>query len=303
MLYSSHQGSPSPTLIGYTFGFERGHAAIRRNDSPVTSFAFSISASVLALLVYVLMLHRFGDHEARPIVMASVFAASALSSIGGFAFSAICGAMLFHALDDPVYVVRIMLLCSIASQVLMVFSLRRSLALRPLALYLAGGVLGLPCGVLLLLHADRSLYTHIIGSLILLYGGYMLARRPLILRQHAPLWDAVVGFLGGLTGGAAAFPGGPVTIWGSLKGWDKGRQRALYQPFILVMQLLAVVVIAALHPAGPTVAAFDLSALAYVPAALLGARCGMGVFRRLGERQFAAALSLLLITSGLGFLI
>jgi uncharacterized membrane protein len=42
--------------------------------------------------------------------MAAIFIAALTSSIAGFAFSAICGAMLFHLLDDPVHVVEIMMI-------------------------------------------------------------------------------------------------------------------------------------------------------------------------------------------------
>jgi len=31
-----------------------------------------------------------------------------------------------------------------------------------------------------------------------------------------------------------------VTIWCSMRGWDKLRQRATYQPYILAMQLLTI---------------------------------------------------------------
>ncbi len=47
---------------------------------------------------------------------AAVFAASLLSSLAGFAFSALCGAMLFQFRHDPVTVVQIGLLCSLANQ-------------------------------------------------------------------------------------------------------------------------------------------------------------------------------------------
>lgn len=296
---SRYPGNSTSVLIGCASALTRDFAVMNRRI--LSSCVFSISVSVVVLLAYAVMLRGIGDHEVEGVVIAGVFAASVLSSVGGFAFSAICGALLFHVSNDPVHVVRVMLLCSIVNQAFMVWSLRRDLARRALVPFVVGGVLGLPCGLFLLLHADRSFYTDIIGGLILAYGAYMLARRPLKAQQHRPVWDVAVGFLGGVTGGAAAFPGGPVTIWGSLKGWDKARQRALYQPFILIMQLLAVAMLAAMRPADT--APFYFSALLYVPAALLGARCGMGIFAKLGERQFAVALSLLLIASGLGLLI
>jgi hypothetical protein len=61
----------------------------------------------------------------RAILFAAIGLASLLSSIGGFAFSAICSAMLFHLGDDPVQVVQIMMTCSIANQAKMTWELRR----------------------------------------------------------------------------------------------------------------------------------------------------------------------------------
>ena len=40
----------------------------------------------------------------------------------------------------------------------------------------------------------------------------MIFRRPIVVRRQHALFDAVAGFLGGVTGGAAAFLGAFVTI-------------------------------------------------------------------------------------------
>ena len=57
-----------------------------------------------------------------------------------------------------------------------------------------------------------------------------------------------MGFLGGLTGGLAGFPGASVTIWCALKGWDKAHQRGVYQPFILCMQPISLLAIQLMQP-------------------------------------------------------
>jgi hypothetical protein len=72
----------------------------------------------------------------------------------------------------------------------------------------------------------------------------------------------------------------------------------VYQPYILVMQLVTVACLAwyttpqtdALRHAG------------FVPFALMGAVGGFALFRRMTTGQFHAALSLLLIVSGAGLL-
>ena len=85
-------------------------------------------AGVAALTAYASLLALANSAAVSAWAMAAVFVAALTSSIAGFAFSAICGAMLFHLLDDPVQVVEIMMICSIAGQALMVWSLRRDIA-------------------------------------------------------------------------------------------------------------------------------------------------------------------------------
>jgi hypothetical protein len=130
-----------------------------------------------------------------------------------------------------------------------------------------------------------------------------LLRKPLVIRrQHAAL-DFATGLLGGITGGAAGFPGAFVTIWCSMKGWDKSRQRAVFQPFILIMQVLALLVISLLHRRSTGGLGFDPTDLLFIPASLFGTSLGLALYRRLSDGQFARAVNVLLIASGLSYII
>jgi uncharacterized membrane protein YfcA len=116
--------------------------------------------------------------------------------------------------------------------------------------------------------------------------------------------DACVGFLGGITGGLAGFPGATVTIWCGMRGWDKRRQRGIYQPFILLMQVLALLLIQIMRPSvtrsvGPSL----VPLVEFVPVALLGTWFGLAIFRRLSDRTFTLAVNLLLLASGFGLLV
>ena len=241
--------------------------------------------------------------EGAVLVLIAVFLASTLSSIAGFAFSALCGALLFHLMDSPVYAVQVMIVCSIAIQLLSVAALWRSIDWRSLPIFLIGGVPGVPVGAYLLLHLQTGAYRDIIGVLLIVYGGYLLLRWPTRSLQTGPLADACAGFLGGLTGGLAGFPGAFVTIWCGLKGWDKARQRGVYQPFILCMQPVSLLVIYLMQPSSSTIAQLDWKTLAFIPAALLGAWFGLRIFRRLSDRQFEIAVNALLILSGIGLIL
>ncbi len=237
------------------------------------------------------------------VALIAVFMASTVSSIAGFAFSALCGALLFHLMDSPVYTVSVMIVCSIAIQSLSVAALWHSIDWRSLPILLAGGFLGVPAGVYLLLRLPTGAYHGVIGGLLIVYGGYLLLRWPVRSMRTGSLLDACAGFIGGITGGLAGFPGAFVTIWCGLKGWDKARQRGVYQPFILSMQLVTLVAIHLMRPSPSAATQLDWKMLAFVPAALLGAWFGLRIFKRLSDRQFDIVVNVLLIFSGFGLIL
>jgi uncharacterized membrane protein YfcA len=256
-------------------------------------------ASALAVLT-ALIIHHDGQHA---VVMGAIWLAAAISSIAGFAFSAICGAMLFHLLDDPVKVVQIMIICSICNQASMVWSLRKNINWPELRTYLMGGIIGVSAGVWILLHADRRIYTHGMGVVLLGYALVMLFRKPAIMRKQPVAMDFMVGLLGGVTGGAAGFPSASMSVWCGMKGWDRARQRATVQPFILVMQVVALALIALVKTPAGTGGGFDLTGLMFVPASLVGTALGMAIYRRLSDGQFGHVVNGLMIVSGVSFML
>src|SRR5262249_8220822 len=150
----------------------------------------------------------------------------------------------------------------------------------------------------LLLHLQTGVYRDVIGGLLIAYGGWLLLRWPCRSLRTGRLSDACAGFVGGLTGGLAGFPGASVTIWCGLKGWDKTRQRGVYQPFILCMQPVSLAVIQFMKPPSSTMAQLNWQALDFIPSALAGAWLGLHIFKRLSDQQFELAVNLLLVLSG-----
>ncbi len=261
------------------------------------------AAALLALAGYAAWLTPLAPTEAPAWIVAAVFVAALVASVAGFAFSAICGAMLFHLVGDPVQAVQIMMVCSIGGQALMVWNLRRDIVWRRVSVLLVGAAAGLPLGIFILLHAQPVLYLQAIGVVLVSYALFMVFRRPMVVRfQHAAL-DAVIGFVGGVTGGAAALPGAPVTIWCGLKGWTKEQQRGLCQPFILIAQVIAILLMVLADPGPHRVQPFTFAGIYYLPPTLLGATLGFAFFKRLNDRQFGLTINLLLIVSGLSFLV
>ncbi len=240
-----------------------------------------------------------GGHVAT--LTAAIFVASVVSSVAGFAFSALAGAMLFHLIGDPVQAVTIMLVCSIANQALMSWSLRQHLDWTDLPLYLVSGAFGAPLGVEVLLHADRASYSFAVGCLLLFYGGVMLMRRPIVLLRPYPVVDVAAAFVGGIASGAMGFPSIALSTWCGMKGWDKMRQRAVIQPFILSMQLISLVTLSLLQQASLGIHGFQPHMLALLPASLFGTALGLALFRRLNDRQFGRFVIIMLLVSGLTY--
>lgn len=260
--------------------------------------------ATLCVLVYPVWLSAVFAIDLPPGAAIGVFAAATISSVAGFAFSALCGPVLEFAGLTPVHMVQTMMVCSIAIQGGSVFALRRDVAWRAIFPLLAGGLCALPLGVLLLLGLPSGLHAAPVGAFILFYGVWTLLRPPLRLRGQ-PGWmaDVIVGASGGITGGLAAFPGAAVAVWCGLRGWQKEKQRGVTQAYILCMQVAALVVIALMAPARGFSPLPDAMALAFLPAAAMGTVCGLRVFRELTDRQFGKVVSLLLVAGGLAMLL
>lgn len=285
-----------------TFGANALSMPLRGWKWPAGLSRWLVLSAGTALSAAVIALHG-ADQAGLFAVLAAVSVASFLSSIAGFAFSAICGAILFHLSGDPVEVVQIMMTCSIANQAAMTWDLRRDIDWNDLGVYLAGGLAGLPIGIWVLLHVARGRYILVMGVFLLAYGATMLVRKAVVIRRQHGALDFAVGMLGGITGGAAAFPSAPVAIWGGTKGWNKGRQRALCQPFILIMQVVALAAISLARSNGTAGMGFDYGNLLFIPSALLGTALGLALYRRLSDRQFGRIVNVLLIVAGLSYMI
>jgi uncharacterized protein len=233
-----------------------------------------------------------GDHGAAALV---VLVAAILSSVAGFAFSALAGALIFHIAQSGVEAIQIMLVASIAIQAYSVWAMRRGIVARNLTPYLAGGLATLPAGIFLLLHTPSWLHAVGLGVFLMLYGGYVLLRPPWQRERNSLTGQIIAGALGGITGATAAFPGAFVTIWCGCHGWEKDQQRAIYQPYILIMQ---VAVLAALTAVGPS-APFHPELLTYSLPALLGAWIGLRLYGQLNLAHFNKVVSVTLLFAGI----
>ena len=230
-----------------------------------------------------------------PIWM-TIFLASMVSSVVGFAFSAIAGSILFHIDGSYLHAVATMLIASTSLQAYAVFYLRKSIDFKALIPFLAGGSVTLLLGVYVATHIKPESVLLGVGSFLVLYGLYTVRGKTLRLRANGIAGDVFAGAMGGITGPVAAFPGPFVSIWSGLKGWDKSMQRGVTQPYILIMQVLTLGI---LLGANKTHMAMEWSLLQYAVPAIAGAILGLKLFEKLTDRQFLQVIAIFLVLSGI----
>jgi uncharacterized membrane protein YfcA len=230
---------------------------------------------------------------------AVIFAAALVSSVVGFAFSALAAAALLRLFDDPLRTVTVMVICSIGTQAYGVWRLRKVIEWRGLLPFLAGGAITVPLGIgILIAMPSTRAFSVALGTLVIAYGIYMFFRSAPPLLAGGTSSNVLAGALGGVVGGFAGFPGSFVTIWCGMRGWSKERQRGVYEPFILAMQLEALGLLALRSPAPLYTDALVL----YVTVALVAAFIGVALFGRISTRQFNRIVYLLLVASGVSLL-
>ena len=171
-----------------------------------------------------------------------------VSGLTGFGFGMVGVAVLW--ILPPREGVPLVMLLSACSQIISMVQLRSSMP--PLRAWwpdgpapcILGGLLGMPLGLWLLSHLNANVVSTGIGLVIVGTSLWMMIRAALpgfhtLKRTLRTALSA--GFLGGIIGGVSANPGPVMIIWSNLLGLDKNQQRAIVQPFILSMQVLALV--------------------------------------------------------------
>lgn len=237
------------------------------------------------------------------LMLGGFFAAFA-SGLAGFAFSLIASGVWYHLLP-PTEAAPLVIAASTILQFGTMFSLREIVRWRTAAPFLVGGVLGVPLGTYVLAHVNPRALGFAVGVLLILYAIWALIRVALRLAPPALTAggegaDVAVGFAGGVLGGIGGFSGALPTIWCDLRGWPKDTARGIYQPFILMVQALAMV--GALS-AGLFHDGTGEKLLWLLPALALGGWLGVRLYRGATAERFRVLLMLLLLVSGISLVV
>jgi uncharacterized membrane protein YfcA len=176
---------------------------------------------------------------------------------------------------------------------------RKNIREQPLRLsrFIIPGVLGIPIGVKLLSIASALTIKLTVAAFLIVYGGFILLRRDLPrLPRPKPIIDCIVGFVGGILGGAASLSGVLPTIWCTLQPWTKSEQRAVMQLFnVLILGIAAAVYAISGYYSSQSVPLILIA----LPITLISAQVGIWAFKRLSDDQFRRLLVSLMFLSGL----
>ena len=206
-------------------------------------------------------------------------------------------ALLLPELKDAVV---LLLLVNLPAELWVVRSSWQRISWRGVLVIFIGVVIGTPLGTFLLRWGDARFLLIVLGVFLVAVGAVFIFIRDTRERQ-LPRWVAgPIGVISGVLTGLFGTGGPPLILYYRLQGVDKAAFRGHLMAIFLLMTAVRV----------PSYAAFGLiteprlwSALAVLPAVILGALIGNRIHLRIEEDTFRRLVSAALLIIGLLLLI
>jgi uncharacterized membrane protein YfcA len=206
-------------------------------------------------------------------------------------------ALLLPELKDAVV---LLLLVNLPAELWIVRSSWRQISWRGVLVIFVGVALGIPLGTWWLRWGDARFLLIVLGVFLVAVGGIFLFIRAPRGRRMAPWTTVPVGVLSGVLTGLFGTGGPPLILYYQLSGADKVAFRGHLMAIFLLMTTVRV----------PSYAVFGLitaprlwSALAVMPAVILGALLGNSIHLRIEEATFRRLVSAALLLIGLLLLV
>ena len=238
------------------------------------------------------------DPQITLIVIGAVVAGF-IQGLSGFGFSMV--AMSFWAWSvDPKLAAVMAVFGGLTGQVMAALTVTRKADWKRLLPFVAGGLLGLPLGLLLLPQLDIHWFKVFLGVVLAVFCPAMLFAAQLPRVTHGGrIADGTAGLAGGVLGGLGGFSGVIPTLWCTLRGYAKDDQRAIVQNF----NLATLATTMAAYVATGLVTRQTLPMLAIVgPAMLIPAWLGGRVYTGTSDIAFRRIVLGLLTLSGIAML-
>jgi uncharacterized membrane protein YfcA len=236
------------------------------------------------------------DLPTLSIVVVGALVAGFITGLAGFGTGLVASGLWFHALPAAM-VPPLVALSSVAAQIVGLIAVRKAFDWPRTWPYLAGGAIGVPLGIGALAAASPFLLRTSVGAFLVVYAAYQLFQRR---KREIGAWggrsaDGIIGVGGGFLGGFAGLSGPLPLIWLQLRGGGGDSQRAVYQPFNLIVLTLASIGMAV---SGQITMPMLWIAFLCLPATLIGAWIGARVYVGVSAQTFQRVVLCLLLVSG-----
>ncbi|HEX7133272.1 MAG TPA: sulfite exporter TauE/SafE family protein [Iamia sp.] len=224
-------------------------------------------------------------------VAATMALAAGTQQVSGFGF-ALMAMPLLTVLVGPRDAVVLEALAGLSGGAAMAWSLRDRVAWSPLRRLLAGAVVGLPLGALVLAHVPETplriaVAVTVVAMVVVLARGVRLA-------DESPRTEVGAGFVSGAMGTSIGISGPPVVLVLQAAAMEQHRFRATTVTFFVLTNLAVIPLLL-----GTGVADVDRwpAAVVAVPAALLGNQVCAGFAQRVPPERFRSLVLVLLVVA------
>lgn len=234
------------------------------------------------------------------IVVAGCCMGGFVSGVSGFAFGMV--AMLSWVWRiEPQLVAPMVVFGSLVTQASSLTATTRKMSWEHFLPLIAGGLAGVPLGIMLLDVIDVHLFKGIVGAVIIIFSAFLMLSPSLCTASMSGrLGDSMAGFVGGVMGGLAGLNGPAPVFWCVVRGWDKDMQRTVTQAFFLVTQ--AVTLTGYALTGKLTWAVWEIFAL-MLPVVIIASRIGAKTCERINAETFRWIVLILLLVSGIALVL
>jgi len=234
------------------------------------------------------------------IILSGALAGGYVTGLTGFG-TGLMALVFWLQVVPPIIAAPMVVVCSIIGQLQTLKSIWQNIVWRRVAPFIAGGLIGVPLGTLLLPYIALETFKFLVGALLIIYSLMMLVKRSApVITWGGRTMDAIVGLGGGVMGGLAGLSGPLPTIWGSLKGWGKNQKRSLFQSFNLSILLFAA---ASQAFSGFMTSEVGRWMIFAIPGTLAGAWLGRKTYNQLGDHRFNQIVLGVLMLAGVSILL
>ena len=236
------------------------------------------------------------DSTTLAFVIAGALVAGFTTGFAGFGTGLVASGFWFHVLPAAA-VPPLVALASVVGQIVGLVTVRSAFDWKRMLPFLVGGAIGIPLGVAALAVVPPFWLKTSAGAFLVLYSAYqLLVRRRREIGAWGGRWaDGVIGACGGFLGGFAGLSAPVPVMWLQLRGGTTDSQRAIYQPFNLIVLTLAS---AGMALDGQITAQVAWIALVCLPVTIGGAWIGARLYGAVSPRTFQRLVLCLLLASG-----